>query len=358
MDQVLSNLETQAGSDGPGGGLKGSPRTRTGPDWMGDMATGQSSRATPAAGGRVTDLLVEVARRFYLVGETQIEIARDLGLDPSTVSRYLKRARDEGVVRVEIRPPMRRNADLGRQLAERFRLSRVVVAAVEEQVDLSSLADVAADFVGTLLRNGMRIGLGWGSTLSATVGCMEPGTVSDLIITQLAGGQSDPVPGIQGHELARHLASLYPGSLVHYLHAPSIVDSSAIKDAILSDSSVQAALTLAAQSELALVGIGEIGPNATLLRSSQVTGADLESLVSDGAVGSMNGRFFGRDGKPAGHLDERTVAIEWAQLEAIPIVVAVATGRPKVEAILGALKSGCVDVLITDEPTATALAER
>jgi DNA-binding transcriptional regulator LsrR (DeoR family) len=322
------------------------------------MATGQSSRPTPAAGGRVTDLLVEVARRFYLVGETQVEIARDLGLDPSTVSRYLKRARDEGVVRVEIRPPLRRNVDLGRQLADNFALSRVVVASSEEEGDLDSLADVAADYIGTLLRKGMRIGLGWGSTLSATVGCMEPGAVSDLIITQLAGGLSDPVPGIQGHELARHLASLYPGSLVHYLHAPSIVDSPAIKDAILSDSSVQAALALAAQSELALVGIGEIGPEATLLRAAQVTPTDTDLLIAEGVVGSMNGRFFGRDGKPAGHMDERTIAIEWAELGAIPIVVAIAAGLTKIDAILGALRSGCVDVLITDEGTAASLAER
>jgi DNA-binding transcriptional regulator LsrR (DeoR family) len=321
------------------------------------MATGQSSLATPNAGGRVTDLLVEVARRFYLVGETQVEIARDLGLDPSTVSRYLKRARDEGVVRVEIRAPMRRNVDLGRQLADAFGLSRVIVAATDEEGDMASLADVAASYVGTLLRKGMRVGLGWGTTLSATVGCMEPGAVSDLIITQLAGGLSDPVPGIQGHELARHLASLYPGSLVHYLHAPSIVDSPAIKEAMLSDSSVQAALALAAKSELALVGIGEIGPDATLLRSSQVTRADLDLLRADGVIGSMNGRFFCRDGKPGGHLDGRTIAIEWTQLAAIPTVVAIAEGLPKVEAIQGALRTGCVDVLITDEATATALGE-
>ena len=165
------------------------------------------------------------------------------------------------------------------------------------------------------------------------------------------------MPGIQGHELARHLASLYPGSLVHYLHAPSIVDSPAIKEAMLSDSSVQAALALAAKSELALVGIGEIGPDATLLRSSQVTRADLDLLRADGVIGSMNGRFFCRDGKPGGHLDGRTIAIEWTQLAAIPTVVAIAEGLPKVEAIQGALRTGCVDVLITDEATATALGE-
>jgi DNA-binding transcriptional regulator LsrR (DeoR family) len=319
------------------------------------MATGRAPRANSSAGGRVVDQLIEVARRFYLVGETQVEIARDLGLDPSTVSRYLKRARDEGVVRVEIRAPRRRNLDLGRGVADTFHLSRAVVAPADEEGTLSSLAAIAGDYVGTLLRTGMCLGLGWGSTLSATVDYLEPGAVSNLEITQLAGGLSSPVPGIQGHELARQMASLYPGTKVHYLHAPSIVDSVAIRDALLSDSSIQAALTLAAKSELALVGIGEIGPNATLLHSSQVTRADVEKLVADGVVGSMNGRFFCRDGQPGGHLDSRTIAIEWDQLRAIPTVVAVAAGKPKVEAILGAVRTGCVDVLVTDEPTAEAL---
>lgn len=315
-------------------------------------------RAEVGQGVRVIDQLIEVARRFYLGGETQVEIAHDLGIDPSTVSRYLKRARDEGVVRIEIRPPRRRNVEVGRLLAERFHLSRAVVGSSAEGPELPALASVAADFIGTQLRSGMRVGLGWGTSLSATVDYLEPGVVSDLEISQLAGGLSSPVPGIQGHELARELASLYPGSRVRYLHAPSIVDSPSICAALMSDSSVQAALEAAAASELGLVGIGEVGPNATLLHSENLTAEDVEKLSASGVVGSMNGRFFCADGTPGGHLDDRTVAIEWSQLRAIPCVVAIAAGRHKVKAILGALRTGCVDVLCTDEPTAEALLKR
>ena len=56
---------------------------------------------------RSIEVLTDIATRHYLHGESQIAIARDLGLDPSTVSRHLQRARDEGIVHVEIRPPRR-----------------------------------------------------------------------------------------------------------------------------------------------------------------------------------------------------------------------------------------------------------
>src|SRR5260221_14476255 len=75
------------------------------------------------------EFLVDLATRFYILGQTQARIARDLGVDPATVSRHLKKARDEGIVRIEIRRPRRLDVDLGRDLADRFGLKRAVVVA-------------------------------------------------------------------------------------------------------------------------------------------------------------------------------------------------------------------------------------
>jgi DNA-binding transcriptional regulator LsrR (DeoR family) len=69
----------------------------------------------------------------------------------------------------------------------------------------------------------------------------------------------------------------------------------------------------------------------------------------------MNTRFFDAAGRPAGHLDERTIAIEWSELEAIPTVVGIAAGTRKVAAIKGALATGSLDILVTDETTASRL---
>jgi DNA-binding transcriptional regulator LsrR (DeoR family) len=300
------------------------------------------------------DVLVTVATEFYLEGRSQGTIARRLGLDPSTVSRYLKRARREGIVRIEIARRGRLDVDLGRRLSTRFGLRRAVVAPAGTDSQ-TALSMAAADYVEGLLRDGLRLGLSWGRTLAGVVRYLSPGIASGLAVSQLAGGLSEVTPGMHGHELVQFVAGLYPGSRVHYLHAPVIVDSVAIKEAIESAWSIRASLVAAAKSDVALVGIGGVDEEATLARGGHISAGNLHDLLARGAVGSMNARFFDASGMPVAILDERTIAISWNELDAIPNVVAVAAGKAKVAAIQGALRTKCVDVLVTDEATATVL---
>jgi deoxyribonucleoside regulator len=302
-------------------------------------------------------LLIDVATRHYLHGSSQIEIARDLSLDPSTISRYLKRARDEGIVQIEIVAPRRANVEMELVLARKLDLGRVKVVELRDEDDdpMTAVASVAAEFTSEQLRRGTRIGIGWGETLAAVVRRLDPGVIEALQVAQLAGGLAEGRPGIQGHELVRQITEIYPASRAIYLHAPSIVDSAAICEAFLADRSVQAALAAAAGSEVALVGIGDMATDATLFKASHILSADRDALLAQGAVGSMNARFYDAEGKPVGHLDRRTVALEWSELAAIPSVIAVAAGERKAVAILGAVQTGCVDVLVTDECTAAAL---
>ncbi|MFI5262377.1 MAG: sugar-binding transcriptional regulator [Candidatus Limnocylindrales bacterium] len=312
-------------------------------------------RARGLAGETHTaEQLIEVATAFYLQGKNQAEIAAEMRLSPSTVSRYLKRAREEGIVHVEIRPPHRHHVDLGREVAARFGLERaVVLALVGEGPD--ALFALAADHIGSLLHTGMRVGISWGQTLAGVVRFLRPRAVSDLSISQLTGGLANMEPGNQGHELVRHLAQLYPNSRVKYLHAPAIVDSEVIHQALMAESSVRSALAEGARCQLALVGIGSMGQDATLLRVGDLPAADEAHLIHDGAVGTLNSRFFTRDGRPVRHLDRRTIALDWDELAGIPTVVAVAAGPSKVLAIAGATQTGCLHTLITDETTARAL---
>jgi DNA-binding transcriptional regulator LsrR (DeoR family) len=131
-----------------------------------------------------------------------------------------------------------------------------------------------------------------------------------------------------------------------------MVDSPDIKQAMLRDGSIRAALAAAANSELALVGIGSLSDDAPFVRYGDLSADDRDRLLRAGAVGDICARFFRADGQPVTDLDDRMMAIERAELAAIPTVVAVAAGPEKYAAIRGALRTGYVDVLVTNEMTA------
>lgn len=298
------------------------------------------------------DILVDVATRFHQHGQTQAVIARELGLDPSTISRYLKRARDEGIVHIEIRRPSCLHVDLGRELADRFGLARALVVADDDDGTGTSVTRAAADYLNTLFTTGARLGLSFGRMPSAVIHALPTGTVSGLDISLLLGGFNVAMAGIQGYEMARHVASLYPHSRIHYLQAPLLVDSAEIRNVLLSDSSIQAALNAATRCEIALVGIGNLDDTAPLVRYGHLSAEDRRRLVQCGAVGDVCARFFDAEGAPVVDLDGRLIAIERDQLAHIPTVVAVAIGPEKYAAIQGALRTGYIDVLVTDETTA------
>jgi DNA-binding transcriptional regulator LsrR (DeoR family) len=294
------------------------------------------------------DQLVQVATWFYVHGWSQIRIARELDLDPSTVSRYLKRARAEGIVQVAILRPTRELTDLGRLIAERHGLARAIV--VDEDGDaLARVSVAAARHLDDNLRMGLRLGVSWGRTVAGVVRRLRPRTVSGLTVAQMAGGVDPSAPDIQGHDIVSLVASLFPESQPRFLHAPAIVENDRLARALLRDRSVRPTLVAAAASELAIVGIGDLDPTSTLVRGGHVTAAGHQHLVAAGAVGSMNTRYFDAAGRPVGGLEGRTIALTWDELRRIPTVMAVAAGEAKAAAVAGALATGVIDVLVVDD---------
>ncbi len=89
--------------------------------------------------------------------------------------------------------------------------------------------------------------------------------------------------------------------------------------------------------------------NAPLVRHGYLTEADRRDLIAARAVGDIGTRFFTVEGRPVEVLDDRLIAVDWAVLDAIPQVVAVAAGVEKIQAALGALRTGLIETLITDE---------
>lgn len=74
-------------------------------------------------------LIVKIAQLYYEQDMTQAQIARELGIYRTTISRLLKRGREQGIVTIAINYDYNENLWLEQQLKQKFGLKEAVVAS-------------------------------------------------------------------------------------------------------------------------------------------------------------------------------------------------------------------------------------
>ena len=72
-------------------------------------------------------LMVQVAKMYYLEGLTQEKIAQQLGISRSSISMILSAAREIGIVEISIKDPKKNVTDVADALSRRFGLKGCVV---------------------------------------------------------------------------------------------------------------------------------------------------------------------------------------------------------------------------------------
>ncbi len=307
-------------------------------------------------------LLARVALLYYREGLKQSEIAERLDLSQATVSRVLRRAVDEGVVRISVSTPPNVFTEMEHELSTRYALKSAIVVDCEGEDDddliQRRLGMAAAYYVETTLGEAEVIGLSsWSATLLAMVDAMRPlSRRTGAHVVQILGGLGNPSASIYAARLTERFAYLVKGTAI-YLPAPGVAASKAAHDSFLDDTYVQRAVEHFDRLTLALVGIGRLEPSILLARSGNVFSIEeLETLRAAKAVGDVCLRFFDGDGKPiTSQLDERVFGISLKQLRKARRSVGIAGGQRKMTAIHAALVGRWVNVLITDRCTAEYL---
>jgi DNA-binding transcriptional regulator LsrR (DeoR family) len=309
-------------------------------------------------------LMAKVARMYCTQGLRQTEICERLDIHQSTVSRMLKRAEHEGIVRTTVSLPPGIHTEIEDALQSRYGLHETVVVDClddEEQI-ARDLGAAAAFYLETTLKPGDVIGISaWSAALLAMVNAMHPSQrFKNTRVIQILGGVGSPNAEVHATQVTRRLADLIGGEAI-LLPAPGVVGSKNARDVLVKDRFVREALDLFPKITLALVGIGATEPSRALASSGNVfSPQEIKLLAAKGAIGDICLRFFDAAGREVStELNDWVISIELAQLRAIRRVVAVAGGRRKVSAIRGALAGKLVNVLITDLASAEQLlAER
>lgn len=299
------------------------------------------------------DLLIEIATLYYYDGLTQMEIAKRFGISRSNVSRLLTEARNRGIVEIKVKQKIPLDYNLQKEITSRFSLKDVRILkslGLDYKEMLKKLGAIAASYLKTILERVSIIGISWGTAIYEVVNAFESEFYQNIEVIQMIGGIGAENPDIDGTELARRLAEKV-GGRYRYLHAPLIVENADIKKAIMMEKNVKEALQKVKKADVAIVGIGSTDPTvSSLVRSGYLNKKELNEIRKLGAVGDICAKHFDINGNLCQiDLNERVIGIGTDVLKDISYVIGVTGGKAKASAILGVLRGGYINVLISDD---------
>lgn len=113
-----------------------------------------------------TALIVKVAKLYFEVGMSQAEIAQELDISRSYVSRLLTDAKEQGIVSIAVRDPEETESALEKTIRQHYGLRKVIVSGGGlEGNGVYEVAKDAAKWLNSTVKSGDVIGIGWGRTL-------------------------------------------------------------------------------------------------------------------------------------------------------------------------------------------------
>lgn len=316
-----------------------------------------------ARAGRRRDFDESMALRaawlHYGGGLTQAEVAARLDISTVKAHRLIAWANQSGAVKVSIDGDVAECVALETRLSEEFGLTHceVVPDLGERGMPLRALGIAGARFIRQEIESERSdvIGVGHGRTLASAVDALPRITANGVRFVSLMGGLTRNYAA-NPHDVIHRLAEK-TGASAYVMPIPFFANTAADREVFLAQRGVSQVIDLAARSDLMLVGIGTANPGAQLVASHMIDVAEIGEVQERGGAGEVLGHFFDRDGQLVEtSLSARTVSLDIRALGKRRIV-AIAGGEEKLNAMAAVLRSGTISGLITDEATATALAD-
>ena len=302
------------------------------------------------------ELLAKVASMYYEREMTQNEIAAALDLSRVKIYRLLKEARETQVVRILIDWHIKRAPMLEAQLIARFGLDEALVlggGATDGALLLRQIAQLGARYLESLLADASSLSICFGSSTYEVINAIRPDFQANIKVLQATGSLSHALKEFDSSALTRQLAQKLGGEAL-YLSCPLLADDAEAAAIIREQAVVARTLEQVRRADIALVGIGDLDPASSgFLRAGVADSEQLRAYREAGAAGDMAWQIFDGDGQlfPCA-LNRRIIGVTLDELSALPQTIAVAAGVNKATAIVGALRSGALNVLCTDEETA------
>jgi DNA-binding transcriptional regulator LsrR (DeoR family) len=304
-------------------------------------------------------LATRAAWHYFVAGQTQAQIGKKLGVSRARVNRLLAYAREQGLVQISVSGALAECVSLEHELCKAFDLKEaVVVPTPPDQAQVRAVIGTAAgQYLGSKLKDGMSIGVGWGRTLRLSLRSVPRKTFKRISVVSLIGGLTRS-SAVNSHETASHLADII-GAQCYYFAAPAFTDTAASRKVLMNQPMLREVFERGRAVDLAFVSTGELDHANTMADLGLISREEVASLMKAGAVGDLCSHWLDADGNILKHpLNERAVGLLPPLLRDIKTVVIASGGRGKVAVMAAALKARFANVVVTDEATAKMILAR
>jgi len=305
-------------------------------------------------------LIVKIAQLYYEQDMTQAQIARELGIYRTTISRLLKRGREQGIVTIAINYDYNENLWLEQQLKQKFALKEVVVASSEaehEDEQLNVMGQQGAQLLERLLEPGDIIGLSWGRAVRSLVENLPQASQSrQLICVPIIGGPSGKLESRYHVNTLTYSAAARLKGESHLADFPALLDNELIRNGIMQSQHFKTISSWWNNLDVALVGIGSPAIRDSANWHAFYGSEESDDLNARHVAGDICSRFYDINGVTVEtNMSEKTLSIEMQRLKQARYSIGVAMGEEKYSGILGALHGKYINCLVTNRQTAELL---
>lgn len=308
------------------------------------------------------DLLARVSSAYYESGLTQQAIAEELGISRVKVYRLLREARQKGVLDIVIHWRIERESALEREFEAAFGLDEAIILGAstyyEPESVLPNLGELVARYLEEVLREDTSLAICVGRSTYAAINALDGDFRPRFRVVQAVGSLPMALGQTDSAEIVRELGGKLDVEVM-YLSSPPLADDPQAAEIMRRQPGIRETLEAARGADIALVGIGDLAPEGTVfLRAGLISSEELSQMAQAGAVGEIVGWPYDLEGRIIpDHFTARLIGISLQDLKRVPNTIAVAAGTEKVRAILGALRTGSIQVFGTDSRTAAAVLE-
>lgn len=295
------------------------------------------------------------------------QLVKDLGLTERAVRSEIDILKERGIIQItpagiyltvagedllhdidDIIPFLYQTQTLAEKLKQLFSIPEVIVVPGDSFTDPLARKDLgraAARYLKKLLYPACTLAVTGGTTLAEMADAIGPGiNLPDMMVVPARGGLGEEMEQQAGTIAAKIAKAI--GAQYRLLHIPDNLEETTV-EILKKDFHIARVIESIKASNILVHGIGSAIEMANRRR---LTPAEIDFLKKNRAVGEALRYYFDEKGKIV--YEVPGIGLELSDLDNIAVIIAVAGGSNKAQAIEAVLGNRRQSVLITDEGAA------